>query len=102
MKRAISLAIFGILGLMMFVYDAVNINTEAATARFAAALQLLKQNPHTDPTRIAAIGYCFGGSIVLNMASIGMDLKGVASFHGGLSLKTPPQTGQVKAKIRVY
>lgn len=75
---------------------------DALKARFDAALQLLKQDPHVDPNRIAAIGYCFGGTVVLNMAALGEDLRGVGSFHGGLSIKTPPQVGSVKAKIRVY
>ncbi|MDH5484596.1 MAG: dienelactone hydrolase family protein, partial [Gammaproteobacteria bacterium] len=50
---------------------------------------------------IAAIGYCFGGGIVLNMARMGVDLKGVASFHGSLSSAvSEPQP--IKAKIRVF
>ena len=77
-------------------------NLDNAKARFAAALQTLKQNSHTDPAHIAAIGYCFGGGVVLNMAAQGLDLNAVASFHGALSIKTPPQPGTVKAKIRVY
>mgnify|MGYP006144482867 CR=1 FL=1 len=56
---------------------------KAASARFQAGLDLLKKQPQTDPDKIAAIGYCFGGSTVLNMALEGMDLQAVASFHGG-------------------
>ena len=47
------------------------------------------------------IGYCFGGGIVLNMARQGVDLKGVASFHGNLTAVKPAQPGSVKAKILV-
>lgn len=86
----------------MKFYTEVMSNMDALKARFDAAVQVLKKNPHVDPDRVAAIGYCFGGTVVLNMAASGEDLDGVASFHGGLSIKTPPQPGTVKAKIRVY
>ena len=55
-------------------------NFDTAKARFIAAMDLLKRDPIVDATRIAAIGYCFGGGIVLNMARQGADLKGVAVF----------------------
>ena len=76
-------------------------NKAAATARFTAAMKILKDHPNTDPKHIAAIGYCFGGSVVLDMARQGMDLDGVASFHGGLTTTTPAKPGMVKAKILV-
>jgi dienelactone hydrolase len=77
-------------------------NFDVAKARFVAAMDFLKQQPTVDPTRIAAIGYCFGGSVVLSMAGQGVDLKGVASFHGTLAAVKPPQPGMVKAKILVF
>lgn len=76
-------------------------NLEMAMARFKAALDVLKKRPEVDPARIAAIGYCFGGGIVLNMARKGVDLKGVASFHGSLAAIQPARRGEVKAKILV-
>ena len=76
-------------------------NFDVAKARFTAALDFLKQQATVDPTRIAAIGYCFGGGVVLNMARQGVDLKGVASFHGSLTAVKPAQHGEVKAKILV-
>jgi len=76
-------------------------NFDTAKARFIAAMEFLKKQPTVDPGRIAAIGYCFGGGIVLNMARQGIDLKGVASFHGGLNAVKPAQQGGVKAKILV-
>ena len=76
-------------------------NFDVAKARFMAAMEFLKQQPTVDPTRIAAIGYCFGGGVVLNMARQGVDLKGIASFHGGLTAIKPAQPGSVKAKILV-
>jgi len=76
-------------------------NFDVAKARFMAAVEFLKSQPETDPDRIAAIGYCFGGGIVLNMARQGADLRGVASFHGNLSAVKPATPGSVKAKVLV-
>ncbi len=70
-------------------------------ARFLAAEDFLRKQTTVDPTRIAAIGYCFGGGVVLNMARQGADLKGVVSFHGMLGAVTPAEPGTVKAKILV-
>jgi dienelactone hydrolase len=74
-------------------------NLPLAKARFEAAMKFLKEQPSVDANNIAALGYCFGGSVVLQMARLGEDLKGVASFHGGLATQTPAQPGQVKARI---
>jgi dienelactone hydrolase len=76
-------------------------NFDKAKARFLAAVDFLKKQPGVDPTRIAAIGYCFGGGVVLNMARQGVDLKGVVSFHGDLAAVKPARPGAVKAKILV-
>jgi dienelactone hydrolase len=76
-------------------------NFDDAKARFMAAMEFLKQQASVDPTRIAAIGYCMGGGVVLNMARQGVDLKGVASFHGSLAPVKPAQPGSVKAKVLV-
>jgi dienelactone hydrolase len=76
-------------------------NFDVAKARFMAAMDFLKEQPTVDPGRIAAIGYCFGGGVVLNMARQGVDLKGVVSFHGDLAAVKPAQPGSVKAKILV-
>jgi len=73
----------------------------AGVARFEAAKKLLNEHPTTDPDKTAAIGYCFGGAVVLHMARIGMDLDGVASFHGNLSPTGEPKKGDIKAKILV-
>jgi dienelactone hydrolase len=75
---------------------------EAGKDRFEAAMTFLKRQPTVDPARIAAIGYCFGGGVVLNMARQGADLKAVASFHGNLVAVKPAEAGMVKAKLRVY
>lgn len=76
-------------------------NLPLAKARFLAALEVLGQQFTVDADRIAAIGYCFGGAVVLQMAREGVDLKGVASFHGSLDTDRPAQPGTVKAKILV-
>lgn len=68
--------------------------------RFDAALAKLKTYSQVDTNKIAAIGYCFGGSVVLNMAKMGDNLKGVVSFHGGLQGVTPSKD-LLKAKILV-
>ncbi|VUD48011.1 Carboxymethylenebutenolidase [Thalassocella blandensis] len=67
----------------------VGANTELAEKRFDKALEVLMQNSNTNPTKIGAIGYCFGGSIVINMARAGKPLAGVVSFHGGLGNLMP-------------
>lgn len=77
-------------------------NFPVARERFLGALEYLKKQWTVDPTRIAAIGYCFGGGVVLNMARQGVDLKGVASFHGSLAVIPPEQPTPIKAAVRVY
>lgn len=57
--------------------------------RLDAALKKLETYPETDATKVAAIGYCFGGSVVLNSAKLGEKLNGVVSFHGGLAGAKP-------------
>jgi dienelactone hydrolase len=76
-------------------------NTAAMKARFMAAMDYLKADEHVDPARVAAIGYCFGGGVVLAMAREGVDLKAIVSFHGNLATQHPAEKGSVKAKILV-
>lgn len=76
-------------------------NMPAMKARFTAGMDLLKNHDAADPTRIAAIGYCFGGGVVLAMARDGANLKGVVSFHGSLATQSPAEKGKVKAKVLV-
>ena len=69
--------------------------------RFAAGYALLKAHELTAPGQIAAIGYCFGGGVVLRAAGRGVDLRGVVSFHGILP-PDPVEPGAVKAKIIAF
>jgi dienelactone hydrolase len=85
---------------MAFVQAATK-DAAVLLARFTAALELLKQDPRVDPERIAAIGYCFGGSVVLSVARTGTDLDAVVSFHGGLASLPPPDSGTIKARVLV-
>ena len=70
-------------------------------ARAAAGLGVLKSKTLVDPARITAVGYCFGGMVVLEMARGGADLKGVVSFHGGLATPNPADARNIKGKVLV-
>jgi dienelactone hydrolase len=74
---------------------------EKLRARGRAALSTLAALPQVDATRLAAIGFCFGGSVVLELAREGADLKAVVSFHGVLATKMPAPSGGVKASVLV-
>jgi dienelactone hydrolase len=80
---------------------AVRQNLPAGMQRFAAAMDILQKHPTVDPEHTAAIGYCFGGGIVIEMARQGLDLDAVVSFHGSLATEHPAAPGKVKARILV-
>ncbi|MGX1930157.1 dienelactone hydrolase family protein [Flagellimonas sp. 2504JD4-2] len=82
-----------------FAMSVIN-NLPEATARFNAAVALLKQQESVDPEKIAAIGYCFGGSVALTMANSGADLDAVAAFHSGVQLPIMPSE-ELKARVLV-
>jgi dienelactone hydrolase len=69
--------------------------------RVQAAFDTLKAQPQVDGTKTAAIGYCFGGTCVLELARSGADVNGVVSFHGALDAPMPAKSGEVKAKVLV-
>lgn len=73
----------------------------AMRKRALAGLEELKKLPYVDKSKLAAIGYCFGGTTVLELARMGADLKGVASFHGNLSTPSPVQE-KPKARVVVF
>lgn len=76
-------------------------NPKLMQERFEAALKVLKRQPNVDPKRIAAIGYCFGGGIVLEMARANVELAGVASFHGSLKSSWAQPASEIKPRILV-
>jgi dienelactone hydrolase len=69
--------------------------------RVNAGLQVLKDHPLADKRKIAAIGYCFGGTTVLELARSGADIAGVVSFHGGLKTSRPADAQTLRAKVLV-
>lgn len=77
-------------------------NPKVMEQRFDAAREQLAKQASVNPQRIGAVGYCFGGAVVLNMARAGADLAAVAGFHASLGLNTPaPAAGTVKAKVLI-
>ena len=76
-------------------------NPDLLRARAQAALKVLTADPRVDPKRLAAIGFCFGGTTVLELAYSGADLAGVVSFHGGLPRPLPGDLKGIKARILV-
>ncbi|GMQ96454.1 MAG: dienelactone hydrolase family protein [Gammaproteobacteria bacterium] len=83
-----------------FMHEVID-NMPVAHARFNIALDILKNHPTVKSGDIAAIGYCFGGGIVLEMARRGAELDAVVSFHGSLGTKNPAKKGDIKARVLV-
>ena len=81
---------------------AVGGNLPLARARFEAALEALRAQPTVAADDIAAIGYCFGGGVVINMARLGTDIDGVVSYHGSLATSQPAASGAVKTRVLVF
>ena len=74
-------------------------NRTLLRARAQAGLAVLQQHELTDAKRIAAIGYCFGGTTVIELARSGADIAGVVSFHGGLDSPHPEDGRNIKCKV---
>ncbi|HTR49390.1 MAG TPA: dienelactone hydrolase family protein [Kofleriaceae bacterium] len=70
-------------------------------ARVTAGLEQLAKDPHVDATKTAAIGYCFGGTTVLELARSGAQIAGVVTFHGGLDSPAPADARNIKGKVLV-
>jgi dienelactone hydrolase len=69
--------------------------------RATAALDVLAKQPMVDPDKLAAIGYCFGGTTVLELARSGAPILGVVSFHGGLATPNPKDAANIKGKVLI-
>ena len=80
---------------------ALRADTAQFRRRARVALDRLIAMPQVDPHRVAAIGYCLGGTFVLELARDGAPLAGVVTFHGGLETKSPAAPGTVKAKLLI-
>jgi dienelactone hydrolase len=80
----------------------VNKNPPLALSRFQAAESFLGKQPNVKKGELAALGYCFGGGVVLNMARAGEPLKAAVSFHGVLATDVAVKPGAIKAKLRVF
>jgi dienelactone hydrolase len=76
-------------------------NVKTWQGRAQAALKVLQENEHVDPQKIAAIGYCFGGSTALELAYTGADLAAVVTFHAALPVPDSEQARAIKAKVLV-
>jgi dienelactone hydrolase len=76
-------------------------NPKLMRERVKAALDTLRGEPMCDARRVAAIGYCFGGTCVLELARSGADVAGVVSFHGGLATATPEDGKNIRCKVLV-
>ncbi|ASK33177.1 dienelactone hydrolase family protein [Alloalcanivorax mobilis] len=74
---------------------------ELMTRRFNAAKAILRDQQYVDDARLFAVGYCFGGGVVLEQARKGNDLAGVASFHGSLGTHHRAAAGDIKARVLV-
>jgi dienelactone hydrolase len=70
-------------------------------SRARAGLDMLKKLPNTDTSRVGAIGFCFGGTTVLELARDGADVKGVVSFHGNLDTPNPADAKNIKGSVLV-
>lgn len=86
----------------MAFMQSVTADMPEAERRFDAAREVLQRQPNVDRERIAALGYCFGGAMVLHMARSGRDLDAVVSYHGSLATQTPAEPGRVKARLLVF
>ncbi|MDC7226970.1 MAG: dienelactone hydrolase family protein [Spirochaetales bacterium] len=113
-KRAMDLAKEGYVAFALDMYgdgkevprsDAASISRRVGSdfdlisKRFNAALDIIKGHKYTDDNNIAAIGYCFGGGIVLNMARMGTDINGVVGFHSSLNTGLTAKSGDINTKI---
>ena len=85
------------IGLLQPMFD----DPSKTRARAAATLQALTARPEVDANRTASIGFCFGGTMSLELARAGGDIRAVVGFHSGLATKNPAAPGTIKPRILV-
>ena len=116
-QRARELAEHGYAALAIDMYGDKNVTTDAKQAyewmmqtfadadtivnRAKAGLDTLAAQPEVNPTQLAAIGFCYGGKVVLDLARSGAPIKAVATFHATLAPKAPAVEGQIQGEILV-
>ena len=116
-QHARELAEHGYAALAIDMYGDKNVTTDAKQAyewmmqtfadadtivnRAQAGLDTLAAQPEVNPTQLAAIGFCYGGKVVLDLARSGAPLKAVATFHATLAPKAPAVEGQIQGEILV-
>ncbi len=116
-QRARELAEHGYAALAIDMYGDKKVTTDAKQAyewmmqtfadadtivnRAQAGLDTLAAQPEVNPTQLAAIGFCYGGKVVLDLARSGAPLKAVATFHATLTPKAPAVEGQIQGEILV-
>jgi dienelactone hydrolase len=83
------------------LYQAVMSDRRVAQGRIKAALDLIRANPAVDPAKLVCLGYCMGGTVALDLARSGAELRGAVSFHGALATPTPAKKGAVKCPVLV-
>jgi dienelactone hydrolase len=81
------------------VLGPLSTNAEKVRARTGDALAALLEEPGVDPSRIAAIGFCFGGTMAFELALSGADIKAAIGFHSGLQVTSPQDAGKIKGKV---
>ena len=116
-QRARELAEHGFAAFAIDMYGDKNVTTVASQAnewmmqtfqtagtivdRSSAALTTLASQPEVDASRLAAIGFCYGGKVILDLARSGADLKAVVTFHANLSAQNVAEAGKFKAEVLV-
>lgn len=84
---------------MMARIGELHTDPERTRALGTAGLDILRAEPRTDPARLAAIGFCFGGTLALELARGGADLKVVVGFHAGLGTARPEDARNIRGKV---
>lgn len=81
------------------LFSEMQADADLLRGRVMAGLATLRARPEVDTGRLGAIGFCFGGQCVIELARSGADLRGVVSFHGLLTTQRPAKPGEVQAKV---